>query len=622
MVPTKNQSSDRSASPLPTLPDLPEPPTELTPRTLDMVRYGVEAIRRAPNGAQESTLNTTSYRIGRLVGAGAIGLEDACRSLEDAGMAMHSHDARRQWTAGYIRYKVLRAVSDGAANPDEDLLGEIRRRAAGSNYAYVVVAVPPSPGQNPNLTDQGNGERLAKRYGDEIRHCPELAPKEGLGSWVVWNGRFWAADATMAVQEMAKETVRAIALETPPNIEIKIDKNGEASEGKNLTLDWAHKSETALRIKNMIEMARSIGSLQSAADEYDNHPYLLNVLNGTLDLGDGSLRPAERSDYLTQCAGVAYDPEATCPTWEQFMLDCMAGKEHLVEYHQRWAGYCLTGDTREQKLMLHFGEGANGKSTYLDVLAHLLGSYAKTASPATFMEADRESGDTPNPALAALRGARMVVAIETNSKQSLNMAVIKAVTGCDPITVRNLYTKPITFRPQFKLSMATNQLPRISDQDHGAWRRFLASPWTVGFGLPGNPPIDPHIKDKLLAELPGILNWALVGCANWLEKGLNTPPEVSAATAEYRETSDDLQEFFEEVLELAPDQTIGQSELYKVYEAWNSSTHPLGKRNFNHKVQRHGVTRIRPKGIRTWQGLAYSTAGREIANRVLLREVY
>ena len=129
-------------------------------------------------------------------------------------------DARRPWTAGYIRYKVLRAVSQGAA----------------SNYAYVTVAVPPSPGENPNLTDQGNGERLAKRYGDEIRHCPELAPKEGLGSWLVWNGRHWTADTTIAVQEMAKETVRSTVLETPPDTEKKIDKNGEESDGKKYQL--------------------------------------------------------------------------------------------------------------------------------------------------------------------------------------------------------------------------------------------------------------------------------------------------------------------------------------------------------------------------------------------------
>ena len=117
MVPTKSRSSDRSASPLPTLPDLPEPPAEAHRRTLDLVQRSVDEIGRAPNGAQEDTLNTSAFKVGRLVGAGAIGIEDACRPLEDAGVAMHSYDARRPWTAGYIRYKVLRAVSQGAASP-------------------------------------------------------------------------------------------------------------------------------------------------------------------------------------------------------------------------------------------------------------------------------------------------------------------------------------------------------------------------------------------------------------------------------------------------------------------------------------------------------------------------
>jgi len=170
MVPTKSRSSDRSPSALPALPDLPDPPADLHPRTLDLVRRGADEIGRAPDGAQEKTLNDASFRIGRLVGAGAIGIEDACRELEDAGVAMHSYDARRPWTAGYIRYKVLRAVSQGATSPDP--IASIMRRSAASNYAYVTVAVPPAPGENPNLTDQGNGERLAKRYGDEDTPLP------------------------------------------------------------------------------------------------------------------------------------------------------------------------------------------------------------------------------------------------------------------------------------------------------------------------------------------------------------------------------------------------------------------------------------------------------------------
>jgi len=140
MIPQEtNLSSDRSAPPA--LPDLPEPPAELTPYIIDLVRRGVDDIGRAPDGAQEDTLNATAFRIGRLVGAGAIGLEDACRSLEDAGLAMHSYDARRPWTAGYIRYKVRRSVSQGAAKPDP--IYAIQQRGAGIQYANMPT-VPPS----------------------------------------------------------------------------------------------------------------------------------------------------------------------------------------------------------------------------------------------------------------------------------------------------------------------------------------------------------------------------------------------------------------------------------------------------------------------------------------------
>ena len=119
------------------------------------------------------------------------------------------------------------------------------------------------------------------------------------------------------------------------------------------------------------------------------------------------------------------------------------------------------------------------------------------------MQQDRERGDAPNPALFALRGARIVQALETNEKQELNMAVIKAVTGGDAISVRNLHCAPIEYRPQFKLALATNQLPRITDQGYGAWRRICSAQWPVVFGLPGGPKIDPHLKDKLCRNCRG-----------------------------------------------------------------------------------------------------------------------
>ena len=597
--------------------DIPEPPEEASRYALDVLAQQASFVRAAPDGEQEKTLNNAAYRMGHLVGAGVISVEDARQGLEAAGADMVAHDARRPWEPGYIRYKVVRAIHQGVRDPDP--IQQLIQRGAKQGHQAAVV-VPPTPGDHPPFSDQGNAERFIARWADDVRHVPELAPTTRLGQWMLWSGRYWQPDLALRVQEMAKETVRTIALETPPVVEIKESKNGELIEGKNLTIDWAKKSEASGRIKAMTELAISDGAIEARGSEFDQRPYLLNVVNGTIDLETQTLRPAERSDYLTQCATVAYDPEATCPTWDRFLLQCMDGKHHLVEWLQTWAGYSLTGDTSEQKLVIHFGEGANGKSTYLDVIQQMLGSYAQAASPTAFMAPERERGDAPNPALFALRGARVVQALETNEKQELNMAIIKAVTGGDAISVRNLHCAPIEYRPQFKLSLATNQPPRITDQDHGAWRRLCSSRWPVGFGLPGGPPIDPHLKDKLLLELPGILNWALEGCRRWLEMGLQIPPEVTADTAQYKEESDDLGLFVEECLELSTDGHIPQGELYNVYLAWDTTSHPLGKRRFNAKLARPGISKYKAHGgIRAWRGVTYSSAGQEIYERITLQ---
>ena len=616
MIPPAPQVSSASSQHNGEPVELPEPPEEASRYALDVLAQQTSFVRAAPDGEQEKTLNNAAYRMGHLVGAGAISVEDARQGLEAAGADMVAHDARRPWQPGYIRYKVIRGIHQGVRDPDP--IQQLIQRGAKQGHQAAVV-VPPTPGDHPPFSDQGNAERFIARWADDVRHVPELAPTTRLGQWMLWSGRYWQPDRALRVQEMAKETVRTIALETPPVVEIKEGKNGEQIEGKNLTLDWAKKSETAGRIKAMTELAISDGAIEARGSEFDQRPYLLNVINGTIDLETQTLRPAERSDYLTQCAAVAYDPEARCPTWDQFLLECMAGKSHLVEWHQTWAGYSLTGDTSEQKLVIHFGEGANGKSTYLDVYQTMLGSYAQAASPSAFMVQDRERGDAPNPALFALRGARIVQALETNEKQELNMAVIKAVTGGDKISVRNLHCAPIEFKPQFKLALATNQLPRITDQGHGAWRRLCSSQWPVVFGLPGGPKIDPHLKDKLLQELPGILNWALEGCRRWLQEGLILPEEVRTDTKVYQEESDELGQFVEECLELSTDGHIPQAELYNVYLAWDTTNHPLGKRRFNAKFARPGISKHKAHGTRVWKGVSYSTAGQEIYERVTLQ---
>jgi putative DNA primase/helicase len=156
---------------------------------------------------------------------------------------------------------------------------------------------------------------------------------------------------------------------------------------------------------------------------------------------------------LTKLVPVRYDPMATCPRWDAFLDQIMAGNQALIAYLQRAVGYALTGDTREQVLFLLYGTGANGKSTFLEVLRSLFSAYAAQADFATFLT---RSYDTVRNDLARLTGARFVTAIEAGSGRHLDEVLIKQLTGGDRVTARYLYQEFFEFQPQLKLFLATN----------------------------------------------------------------------------------------------------------------------------------------------------------------------
>src|SRR5262249_44181055 len=146
----------------------------------------------------------------------------------------------------------------------------------------------------------------------------------------------------------------------------------------------------------------------------DQQHMLLVVNNGTVDLTTGKIQPSRREDLVTQYAPVDFDADATCPTFERFMSDIMCGRAELVSFMQRFLGYCLTGLTKEGKFAIFHGLGANGKSTLLEVLRRLMGpEYTRQTPPQTLMARKGDSSDGPSPALARMRGARLVTATES-----------------------------------------------------------------------------------------------------------------------------------------------------------------------------------------------------------------
>jgi len=438
-------------------------------------------------------------------------------------------------------------------------------------------------------TDVGNAERLVSLYGTEFCWVHKWK------SWMVFDGTRWARDESNTVERYAKQAVRSI-LADAAQIEDK--------ETRTKLVTHAMQSESNGRIIGLIARAKAEPGVAQRTEIFDRHPFLLNVANGCLDLRTGRLGSHDRTHFLTKCAPVPFDPEALCPTWERFLLDVFGGRYDLISYVQRAVGYSLTGDTSEQCLQLMHGSGSNGKSTFLEVLQALFGDYGIQADFSTFL--DGKTQDGPRNDVARLAGARMVRSSEVGEGKRFNESLVKALTGSETIAARFLFSESFEFTPTFKLWFAANHKPVIRGTDHAIWRRVRLIPFDVQFSGEKK---DGQMKEKLMAELPGILAWAVAGCLLWIENGLNPPPDVQAATDDYRRESDVIGSFLEDSCETGAGLKVGATELYHAYKKWakDSGEYELSMTAFGRRLEERGFG-VRKCGVKYRLGLRLNAA--------------
>ena len=408
-----------------------------------------------------------------------------------------------------------------------------------------------------NRTDYGNAERMVAVHGEDLHY---IAGKgvQSTGAWLVWDEKRWAPDATLEVHRRAKATVRAmldeaIAIQDP--------------DQRKAAIQFALRSESSARIDAMISMARSQPGIPVRRSDFDCGLMLLNTPNGTLQLdADNSrghrFRTHRREDLITRITNASYDPVAQAPRWAQFLREVTNEDAELIRYLAQLAGLALTGLTEDHLFLILWGDGANGKSTFLEALAFVLGEYAKMADVATFVAARdiRVRND-----VARLHGARFVTANESELGQRLAEALIKSLTGGDTMSARFLYEESFEFKPQGKFWLRTNNKPVVRGQDEGIWRRVRLVPFDVK--IPEDKQ-DKKLPKKLEAEAAGILNWMLEGLRDYLVNGLQTPRKVSDATQQYREDQDVMQHFINARCIVDVNAVVGKAALYDEYKAW------------------------------------------------------
>jgi putative DNA primase/helicase len=423
-------------------------------------------------------------------------------------------------------------------------------------------------------SDIANAKRLAARHGKDLKFTPERG-------FMVWDGRRWAVDdRCIEVQARAKDTALSIFDE----IKDAIDRSARMQHAK--------RSQSKSAVEAMIWLARSEAGIPVRLTDFDKNGWVLNVANGTLDLRTGTLRPHDRADLISNLVDVAFDPAAECELWDSFLWRVTDRDQELYEYLRRFVGYLLVGDTSDQSLHFLYGLGANGKSVFCEVLMRLLGDYAMAASPDMIMI--RRHGGIPND-IARLRGIRAAFMNETTQGARFDESKLKDLTGGDTLTARFLHQEFFDFKPSHRIVIRGNHKPAIAGTDEGIWRRLRILPFTVQI------PADEQDRDllrKLEGELPGILNWALRGCAEWQTGGLKPPAIVTAAVNQYREESDTLGRFILECCEVRPLAQVKSSSLFKRYQEFceQGGERWVPSKDFPSELERRGFTYKRGTG--------------------------
>ena len=554
--------------------------------------------------------------------------------------------------------------AEGLAPPDPAPDGP---DAEGGGAPPAGEDTPPPPeaeGALLPLNDTGNGRRLALYEGEDLIFVPRVG-------WFIWNGRAWAKDPDaigvrrlaqgiqtrllaevehvrledwelkkLAAEAGLQRTLQVLEAEPEPTAEQIAEREAARGELRRIgaiktrraKLRQDHRSFAkttgnkgridALLTESQVELARALEAL-------DADPLMVNVANCALAFtrvtGEGmsptasmAPTPHARELLLTKMCPVDHDPDATCPRFDAFLARVQPKRE-MRAFLQRWFGLSLTGLTGEQKFAFLYGAGANGKSVLVDVMARLLGDYAATAKIESLTGKNRRGGSDATPDLVPLVGARMVRASEPDEGERLQEGLIKELTGGEPIQVRALHTDFVEVRPIFKLTISGNHKPDIRGSDDGIWRRVLLVPFDVQIPKDQR---DEALAAKLWEERSGILNWLIAGLLDYLEGGLQEPPEVIEATAEYRSESDPIGTFLGEccIVTGAPEDWMTARELVNAFGFWRdeSGESRWGERTVSNRLKGKadqwrdpdtGKTFTRAKsGVVGYRGLVFTPA--------------
>lgn len=411
-----------------------------------------------------------------------------------------------------------------------------------------------TPKKTYDYSDTGNARRFVDTYKDLIRYNFDNK------TWIVWNGKTWVKDQTQKVKNLADKMIKEMQKEYFDIYENDKDK------AEALLKNIKHLSSSSGK-EAMLKEALHLNEVATTNKDYDKDIYLLNCNNGVVNLRTGELMPHDRKLMLSKNTNIDVYMEKDEPkTWVKALKDIFQNDDGVVEFVRRAVGYTLTGDTKEQCFFQCHGNGANGKSVFLNTLNSILGDYAINAQVESILTRGNNNSGNASPDIARMNGARFVRTNEPNEGARFNEGLVKQLTGGnDKITARFLYGTDFEFQPVFKLWIACNYKIGVRGTDKGIWRRMRLIPFEAEFEGKND---DKNLESKIKEELPKILRWAINGCLEWQKEGLPMPQKIEDATKEYRDEMDIIRSFCKDCVKMRPESKTRASEMFNAYKRW------------------------------------------------------
>ena len=337
----------------------------------------------------------------------------------------------------------------------------------------------------------------------------------------------------------------------------------------------------ALAYKQFVMKRRDMKYIQSAMqaskpmveidqNDLDKDENYLNCPDGTYDMAHGMLgrHDHDSDDLITKITAASPGDEGSA-LWQETLETIFQGDQELIDYVQRIVGLAAIGEVYQEAMIIAYGDGSNGKSTFWNTIAAVMGSYAGLISADALTVGCKRN---VKPELAEVKGMRLLIASELEEGQRLSTSIVKQLCSTDLIEGEKKYKDPFKFRPTHTLVLYTNHLPRVGATDTGIWRRLIVIPFNAR--ITGNSDIKNYSKYLVANAAPAIMKWIIQGAQKAIRDNyrLKAPKCVQEAIARYKADNDWMSHFLDECCETGEGLKEKSGELFAAYRAFCGRT--------------------------------------------------